>query len=273
MRAAGCRRPDRWNMERDIDMLDKVVRMDKNSGFGESGAVQAIVGRRVAQQLRAYWEGLRRGRDVPARAEVDPRGLDGALEFAFILERVAPGMGRFRLCGMHLNDLMGMEVRGMPLTALFAPEARKRIADATEAVFQGPAVAEIMLTAEAGIGKPPMTARLLLLPMKSDMGDITRILGCLVAEGQSIGRTPRRFLVDAVRVEPVVAGAPTPAPTPEPVRPEALGFAEGQMPRFGRAPKAPELPPFPAQPSMRNTLAGRSPEERRAMFRLVKSDD
>lgn len=248
-------------MERESDTLEKVVVMDARSGTA----------RRVVQQLRGYWEGLRRGRDVPARAEVDPRGLEGTLEYAFILERVAPGMARFRLSGMHLNDLMGMEVRGMPLTALFAPEARKRIADATEAVFQHPAVADLTLSAETGIGKPPMTARLLLLPLKSDMGDTNRILGCLVAEGHGIGRTPRRFLVDAVHIEQVVVGVPTPAHLPHPVRPEALGLASGAL-QFGARPMAPTLPKFQPQPP-RSAVSGRSPEERRAMFRLVKSDE
>ncbi len=239
-------------MDRDIGTLDNVTRLD-----------QPGTGRRVVAQIRAYWEGLRRGRDVPARAEIDPRGIEGALEYAFILERVAPGMGRFRLSGMHLNDLMGMEVRGMPLTALFTPEARKRIADATEAVFAGPAVAEVMLSAEAGIGKPALVARMILLPMKSDMGDVTRILGCIVAEGPEIGRTPRRFLVDAVRVEPVAVGSPTPAPSPAPVRPEAFGLGEA-LPRFGAGTAKSPMRPAAAPP--------RSPEERRALFRVVTRD-
>ncbi|MBZ4022457.1 PAS domain-containing protein [Rhodobacter sp. TJ_12] len=249
-------------MDRELDMQGKAARL------GETG-----VSRRVVAQMRAYWEGLRKGRDVPARAEIDPRGLESALEYAFILERVAPGMGRFRLAGMHLNDLMGMEVRGMPLTALFTPEGRKRVADATEAVFSGPSVAELVLTAEAGIGKPPMTARLILLPMKSDMGDVTRILGCLVGEGQAIGRTPRRFLVDAVHVEPIKKGEPTQARTPAPVRPEAFGLG-ARLPKFGvDAPKAPSAPqPFTPSKASKPAFAARTPEERRAMFRVVSSD-
>ena len=63
-------------------------------------------------------------RAVPMRSDVDPRGIERSLEHAFILERIAPQMARFRLAGMHLTDLMGMEVRGMPTTALFAPAAR-----------------------------------------------------------------------------------------------------------------------------------------------------
>jgi len=34
----------------------------------------------AVNQVDAYWEGLRDGRLMPERAEVDPRGLDSALE-------------------------------------------------------------------------------------------------------------------------------------------------------------------------------------------------
>ncbi|PYF13042.1 PAS domain-containing protein [Rhodobacter viridis] len=244
-------------MDREFDTVEKVARLG-----------QAGVGRRIVAQMRAYWEGLRAGRDVPARSDIDPRGLENALEYAFILERVAPGMGRFRLAGMHLNDLMGMEIRGMPLTAMFTPEGRKRVADATEAVFQGPAIAELVLTAEAGIGKPPMTARLLLLPMKSDMGDVTRILGCLVAEGQGIGRTPRRFIVDAAHVQPVTPCGHAAASLPKPVTPEAFGLGK-RLPNFS-APKAPVATVTPAPEAPRPQAGDLTPEERRAMFRVVK---
>ncbi|MGB0660168.1 MAG: PAS domain-containing protein [Mangrovicoccus sp.] len=153
--------------------------------------------------VEAYWQGLRAGRVVPSRSEVDPRGIDKSLEFAFILERIAPGMARFRLAGMHLNDLMGMEVRGMPLTSFFVPDARRQISDALEHVFEEPAIARFRLVAEAGIGKPENEASLLILPLKSDLGDISRALGVLVYEGD-IGRTPRRFTVSHMEVEPLV---------------------------------------------------------------------
>ncbi|MCB2111761.1 MAG: PAS domain-containing protein, partial [Rhodobacteraceae bacterium] len=62
--------------------------------------------------VRAYWEALRAGREVPYRSEIDPRGIESALEHTFVLERIAPRIARFRLAGVHLCDLMGMEVRG-----------------------------------------------------------------------------------------------------------------------------------------------------------------
>ncbi|MCX8508796.1 MAG: PAS domain-containing protein [Rhodobacteraceae bacterium] len=156
-------------------------------------------------EVRAYWEALRNGRTVPLRADIDPRGIERALEYAFILEKAAPQVARFRLSGMHLTDLMGMEVRGMPLSGLFTPAARAEIGTVTEKLFAGPQIAELSLAAETGFGRPPMEARLLMLPLRSDLGDISRALGCLIAEGH-IGRAPRRFDVTHTRMTPIAAG-------------------------------------------------------------------
>ena len=168
------------------------------------------------KQIEAYWEGLRMGRLVPLRSEIDPRGIERALEFTFILERIAPGLGRFRLSGMHLNDLLGMEVRGMPFTSFFTPAARNTVTDALELVFDGPQVAELTLTAEKGIGRPAMDARVILLPLRSDLGEVTRVLGALVTDGQ-IGRSPRRFDVTDVQMKALERGhAPATVAEPAP---------------------------------------------------------
>ena len=147
-------------------------------------------------QVEAYWQALRGRRVVPRRSEVDPRGIESALEYAFILEQVAPGIGRLRIAGGHLADLLGMEVRGMPFSAFFQPEARSDLADCLAQVCTRPAMASLSVQAETGIGKPPLVARLLLLPMLGEDGAINRILGCLDSSG-SIGRTPRRFVITA----------------------------------------------------------------------------
>ncbi len=180
------------------------------------------------KQIEAYWEGLRMGRLVPLRSEIDPRGIERALEYTFILERIAPGLGRFRLSGMHLNDLLGMEVRGMPFTSFFTPAARNTVTDALELVFDGPQVAELTLTAEKGIGRPAMDAKVILLPLRSDLGEVTRVLGALVTDGP-IGRAPRRFDVTDVQMKALERGhAPATVAKPAPVKTPAKGFAEGQ---------------------------------------------
>ncbi|MCV6598419.1 MAG: PAS domain-containing protein [Mangrovicoccus sp.] len=224
--------------------------------------------------IDAYWEGLRAGRLVPRRSDVDPRGIDRALEHAFILERIAPGMARFRLAGMHLNDLMGMEVRGMPLTSFFSPQERRDVSELLEYVFEEPAKVRLRLTAERSIGKPSLEAELLLLPLKSDLGDISRVLGCFVASGE-IGRTPRRFRVAETQKTPLLLPAPEAAPQADPSPKPDLNIAPSHKPGEGfaerptvfrkaadPAPGAPD-PKDPAKP-----LRGERP-----YLKLVRNED
>lgn len=188
---------------------------------------QRDTGYSALSQVEAYWNALRGPRLLPARAEIDPRGIEAALEYTFILERIAPGMARLRIAGSHLSDLMGMEVRGMPLSSFVASEGRRELADTLEEVFQRPAVAELRLTSEGGFDKPAMDARLLLMPLKSDLGDVSRVLGCLVARG-TIGRAPRRFDIAGIQVRPIATPAAAPQVTDEGAEaaPKPGGFSE-----------------------------------------------
>jgi hypothetical protein len=149
--------------------------------------------------VEAYWDALSAGREMPKRAEIDPRGIESALEYAFILERVAPGVARMRIAGSHLHDIMGMEARGMPLTAFFLQDVRIRIAGLLEEVFQTPATAEVRMICDGEPGEPALDARMVLLPLKSDLGDVSRILGCFVCQG-TLGDVPRRFDVTDIKV-------------------------------------------------------------------------
>lgn len=183
------------------------------------------------RQTEAYWTALRDGQDVPFRSQIDPRGLEQVLEYAFVLERVAPGIARFRLAGQHLCALAGMEVRGMPLTAFFTPGARPQICAVLEHVFDTPAVAELALEGERHSFGCACEARMLLLPLKSDLGKKDRALGVLIAEGDT-GRTPRRFDVAKCDLRNLSKTAPTRARSDEKVH----GFAETQAVLGGRAP-------------------------------------
>ena len=173
---------------------------------------------RVVSAIRTYWDSLRRGRAVPERTDVEPSGIRTVLDFAFIIERIAPGAARFRLSGRHLIDLMGMEVRGMPVCSFLNPDSRGRLSDVLETVFKGPQIADIVLHSRAAHGRPELRGRMLFLPLRSDLGDVTRALGCLVSEG-TIGRGPRRFDILSEAVFPVIEGA-------APLSPAADGFAE-----------------------------------------------
>ncbi|RCW88674.1 PAS domain-containing protein [Paracoccus lutimaris] len=211
---------------------------------------------RILGDLRGYWESLRQGRAIPARADVEPRGIRRALDYAFILERIAPGAARFRLAGRHLIDLMGMEVRGMPVCSFLNTSSRGRLSDVLESVFRGPQIAEMRLDSPASYGRPGLVGHLLLLPLRSDLGDVTRALGCLVAEGE-IGQNPRRFDLVEDHEFPVIPGAKVLEPSAS-----AAGFSEPPLPfRAGPATEKPALP------------ADASPEERRARFRVISQNE
>ncbi|MEC7765252.1 MAG: PAS domain-containing protein [Pseudomonadota bacterium] len=155
-------------------------------------------------RVEAYWEALRNGRVMPSRGDVDPRGISDVLEFAFVLEKIAPGVARMRLAGMHLNDLMAMEVRGMPITAMFLPEGRRELQSVLESVLESPAKARLTLDSDSGLTRPKLEAQMVLLPLKDEAGRPTRILGALQAKGK-IGRGPRRFNITGQSVEPLLS--------------------------------------------------------------------
>lgn len=127
-------------------------------------------------QVRAYWEGLRNGKDVPDRAQLDPRGLGGVLDRVFLAERIAKGLVQVRIAGSALTEAAGMDLRGLPLSCLFASGARADLAVALEPVAAGHCIAELDLAANRG--GAGVVARLLLLPL-TDGPNRGLVLGCL----------------------------------------------------------------------------------------------
>ncbi|KMK67470.1 PAS domain-containing protein [Puniceibacterium sp. IMCC21224] len=208
--------------------------------------------RRLAplRQVESYWQALCGPDAVPLRSQIDPRGIEGALENAFLAERIAPSLAKMRVAGSHLSDLMGMEVAGMPLSALFTHPARAELGDAVTQLFADPAVVRINLRAEPGFGKPDLEGALILMPLRSDMGDVTRALGCLVTSGR-IGRAPRRFEITSLTLRRACDIVGRPDKTPPSVRslpqrntaPRTQYLAEDSQP-FRPAATAPGKHPY-----------------------------
>jgi len=201
-------------------------------------------------QVEGYWEGLRGADLVPSRAAVDPRGIEDALEYAFILECVAPGVARFRLAGMHLTDLMGMEVRGMPVTAMFTPESRAKMGQLITEICTQPLVSQLALKGEQSIGRPALEARMLLAPLTDDFGQTNRILGCLQSKG-AIGRQPRRFSVSDVATRILSC---TERPSQAAPQRQLAGFADPQA-------------------HFKQSTETKKPDASRPVLRIISSDD
>jgi len=144
-----------------------------------------------AAQVIACWHAARRARPVPLRRDIAPAPLGEALAQCFIAALVSPRVARLRIAGSGLHDLMGMDVRGMPLTAFFDTDARRVVMQATEQLCSGARVA-LPMVAERGLRRPPMEGLLVMLPLSSDGNGIDMVLGALDTVGVT-GTPPRRF--------------------------------------------------------------------------------
>lgn len=134
-------------------------------------------GREAMEQLESHWRELRGATLLPRRRDLDASRIEAALPHSFILERVAPGVARIRTGGQVLHGHMGFNARGMPLSLLFTPDGRSRLRIWLDRCFDAPALVDLPLTAWRGVLHPPATARLLLLPMLDQTGEVTRAVG------------------------------------------------------------------------------------------------
>ena len=231
--------------------------------MGQNGSNKGVGAQFAAiREVRAYWDALRDDQDLPRREQFNPRGMAGALHQVFMVERVAPGIARFRLAGIEINDLMGMEVRGMPLSALFDPAERARLADVLEKVMTTRTIVELELEADRGIGRPALRARLVLLPLKGTAGEADLVLGCLACDGQ-IGRAPRRFVIARALESVIDATAPKQLPLAMPTTATRTSFAPRPAPTLVAQMAEPAAPKFVAS----------NPVAERPYLRLVRAED
>ena len=208
--------------------------------------------------LLSYWESLRAGRIAPMRSELDPREITGVLEHTFVLEYNDPLDVRFRLAGMKLCEMMGMELRGMPARALIDLGHRDELSRIIEDIVNNPKIVELQLQSNAESGV--VTARMLMLPMQDQHGNIARILGCLTTDRPNMMQ-PQRFEITEVKTTRIVGTMATTAPE------QIEGFAEDAEPFLGPVTfTKPEMPEKSGHKRTERLIAGKP------YLRLVKDE-
>jgi len=123
----------------------------------------------------SYWDTLRGDRVAPGRVEIRPSEITRHLSRICILERPRAGTVRMRLAGATLSARMGMELRGMPLRALFDLDHRNIAMDAAETAMTTPAVSILALARVDRIGASP-EAMMAILPLTDTRGGLTRAI-------------------------------------------------------------------------------------------------
>ena len=199
----------------------------------------------MISSLKSYWERLRAGRIAPYRAEIDPRQFEGALENMFIIERIAPENLRIRLAGMKICEMMGMEVRGMEAGSLIDDADRPQFAELLGVVMGKPAVIELQLEAGSRLGG--YRASMLLMPLRSDVGDINRVLGCTSGDGDRF-TAPLAFSIRDVTVSPIEPSSSSEAHHLAPGFTDELpGFEPVDAPRLVAIEGNPDAPARPRE--------------------------
>jgi len=153
--------------------------------------------------LYDYWNSIRDGRLAPFRSEIEPREIAALLDSTFILEAQSRDSVRFRLAGTRLCENFGMELRGMSALALWHGECRSKVRDVMHRVVAEPCIGPVTCTVE-NRGGFHYQAEFLYLPLRSDMGEMTRVLGCgyYMGEEKAFARLydPIHHWVDRVRL-------------------------------------------------------------------------
>ncbi len=155
----------------------------------------------VFNNLLAHWHALRAHSDVPNRAEIDPRVFPEALENIFISEMINPDEYRIRLAGLEICQMIGLEVRGQPVLSLMQDSAREKMGLILSQVLNRPAIAEIRIEA-VDLNDRASAMELLLLPLRSDLGDVSRMIGCFSTPAPSL-LSPVKLRIRSQKIIPV----------------------------------------------------------------------
>lgn len=166
------------------------------------------------ETLRSHWDDICEGDLPPFRSDIAPRTMPNVLDTLFILEQLNPEDTRVRIAGLKICEMMGMEVRGQSPMSFFQDNARGRFDSILTEVLGQPKIAKLGLDTVDKLGNKDHVD-MILLPLRSDFGDISRIIGCVTVPDSGF-TAPIRYYISSVDTENPFKGKPT----------DRQGFAE-----------------------------------------------
>ncbi|MEO0680226.1 MAG: PAS domain-containing protein [Pseudomonadota bacterium] len=212
--------------------------------------IERVMEHSNTQALYSYWDELRAGRDAPSRSEIDPRRIAGALETMFILEALNDGQLRIRLAGTALCEMLGMEARGLMVETLMVEDQAHEAPMVAARALERPGPVVMRVRAVDAEGRD-WVGEALFLPLRSELGELSRVIGCvnfLGADRRDRPAGPLRLRSQGSRAlevdedeDGLVLHDPLGAPPARTPAPAPTGFAEPSAP-FGR-PRAVESAP------------------------------
>ncbi len=185
------------------------------------GNIVNLSGRRKAKAdparaaVEAHWRAIGGETGLPSRDDLDPSHMVEALDRLLLIERIAPRQARIRIAGQRVGDLLGMDLRGMPLSCLISPPSRAWLGESLEGLFDGPNMVELGLAGPRSALRGRFGAELLMLPLTDREGAVSRAL-CYAALPAHLPAAPLRLEISGERRARCDAPAGQTAATAEP---------------------------------------------------------
>jgi len=130
------------------------------------------------QRLYAYWEGLRRGREFPARRDIDPLDFRYALGHVMLLDVLhQPLRFRFRLHGTALTLRAGYDMTGKLAEELPNAKNRAMLIERCRTVVEQRR--PLAMTDNRLLGRSTLWFEVLWLPLAEDGSTISMLMGAL----------------------------------------------------------------------------------------------
>lgn len=178
----------------------------------------------VVKNQEALWEQLARGHSMAQRRAMTSGQLAALGGFGFVVQWSPPKPARLRMAGAHLFALLRMDVHGMPLSSLIAPESRYEFGIVLRNFFTQQQDLSLTLRAENGPKSGVRKANLRLLPMQENNGGCGWGLGCLHFDVNA-ARVPTRFSISHISRKNLGCRSKTAS-----TQRVSAGFAEVQAP-------------------------------------------
>src|ERR1700733_5741832 len=177
---------------------------------------------RNSHLLVGYWSRLRRGRDLPDQADIDPPAIKRILSHVFILEASDTSKPHYRLAGTALCDRFGFELKGTNFLAHWEAQSRSSLTLLLRqaiALKQPVCISSIGATAECGM----VEMETILAPVTFGDEAPVRFVGLtqILSDTAQLGGKPIAFerLVGSQLVqedEPLSGNTLLPPPPPPP---------------------------------------------------------
>ena len=163
------------------------------AGIGPELASFAMVQSPELRRLVDYWLGLRQGRPMPARRDVDPIAIPWALTRIYLIDYDAGSRSfRYRLAGDEICRLFGRaSLKGLALADFMPAQTASDVESRWMALVRKPSLMHMEGMVYLPVGRV-MTGERVMLPL-SERGDgqVTGLIGMTVCEWHGRERPAR----------------------------------------------------------------------------------